>query len=44
MGSDQGKASEQPQRSVTLTRSFFIDKTEVTVSGYEQCLTRGKCS
>ena len=44
MGCDQGKASERPQRSVTLTRSFFIDKTEVTVSGYEQCLTRGKCS
>ena len=43
MGSDEGRGSEKPQRKVTLSRSFFIDKTEVSSANYQRCVSAGAC-
>lgn len=37
------KASEKPYHEVYLS-SFFIDKTEVTVNDYSQCIEAGACT
>ena len=45
MGSPTGRGSyhEYPQHQVTLT-GYCIDKTEVTVAAYMQCVASGKCT
>ena len=42
MGDNAGEADERPQRQVKAP-TFWIDKTEVTYSLYEQCISQGKC-
>ena len=44
MGSDAGKDYEKPQRTITLTRAYFIDKTEVTAGEYQRCVASGACT
>jgi formylglycine-generating enzyme required for sulfatase activity len=44
MGSDKGAASELPVHNVTVSRPFFIDRTEVTVDDYLRCVRAGACS
>lgn len=43
MGSNSGEADEQPQHTIYLN-AFWIDKTEVTVTQYRQCVESGACS
>ena len=43
MGSDDVESDEQPRRQVNLD-AYWIDKVEVTVEGYGQCVREGKCS
>lgn len=42
MGSDQGSSDERPVHRVDLS-TFWIDKFEVTVSGYQACVDGGFC-
>ena len=42
MGSEDGDYSEKPVHSVYLD-AFAIDKTEVTVAAYKNCIDEGKC-
>jgi formylglycine-generating enzyme required for sulfatase activity len=43
MGRARGGQLLQPH-NVTLTRPFALDRTEVTVEAYAQCMARGACS
>jgi formylglycine-generating enzyme required for sulfatase activity len=42
MGSDDGAADEKPALEVKLA-AFYLDRTEVTVAAYRQCVQAGKC-
>lgn len=44
MGSDDGKDYERPARKVTITRAYFVDKTEVTSEAYGRCVEAGTCT
>ena len=44
MGSESGDADEKPVHKVTLTKGFYLDKTEVTVAAYRACVAAGNCS
>jgi formylglycine-generating enzyme required for sulfatase activity len=44
MGSDTSEAHAQPATRVTISQAFSIDKYEVTVEAYEQCVAEGKCT
>jgi formylglycine-generating enzyme required for sulfatase activity len=44
MGSATGGKTEKPTHQVTITRAFYIDRTEVTAEAYQACLKAGKCS
>ncbi len=44
MGRDDGPSNEAPQRSVTITRDYFIDRHEVTVAQWDECERAGACS
>ena len=44
MGSNKGSAAERPAHDVTISRSFLIDRTEVTVADYLRCVNAGACS
>ncbi len=48
MGAQVGAANESrsswPQRFVTLTRSYLIDRYEVTLSAYNACIAAGACT
>ena len=44
MGSDDAKKNAKPARKVTISKPFFIDRTEVTVGQFEMCVTAGKCT
>ncbi len=44
MGSDGDSKSERPAHPVTLTHSFFIDKTEVTAAEYGACMKSRACT
>ncbi|MFQ5420430.1 MAG: SUMF1/EgtB/PvdO family nonheme iron enzyme, partial [Anaerolineae bacterium] len=43
LGSVNGQADEQPERSVTIS-SFFIDQYEVSNAQYRVCVQAGNCS
>lgn len=43
MGADDGEADEKPVHDVVVA-TFCLDKTEVTVSSYESCVSEQKCS
>jgi formylglycine-generating enzyme required for sulfatase activity len=43
MGSDAGRADEQPEHTVSLS-PYFIDEFEVTNAQYQACVTEGGCS
>ena len=43
MGTNSGASDETPPHSVSLTR-FWIDKYEVLVQDYQECVNVGKCS
>jgi formylglycine-generating enzyme required for sulfatase activity len=42
MGSNDGEPDEKPVHKVTLA-SYCMDKTEVTVAGYRECVQDGGC-
>jgi formylglycine-generating enzyme required for sulfatase activity len=42
MGAEDGDADEKPVHSETV-RTFFMDRTEVTVRAYEACVQAGGC-
>ncbi len=42
-GSDKGRPSEKPKRSIVLD-SFWIDRNEVTVEDYQKCVAVGVCA
>jgi formylglycine-generating enzyme len=42
MGADWAETEEKPQRLVVLD-SYYIDRYEVTVSNYQQCVDAGVC-
>lgn len=44
MGSATGGKTEKPTHQVTITKAFYIDRTEVTVEAYQACVKAGKCS
>ena len=43
MGSDKGASDEKPVHPVTVN-PFCMDRTEVTVSAYTECVKAGKCT
>ena len=43
-GSINGSAAERPTRSVTISRTFQIDATEVTAEQYQQCVDAHACT
>lgn len=43
MGSEKYEKIEKPAHKVTLTRAFYIDRTEVTAQAYASCVEDGKC-
>jgi formylglycine-generating enzyme required for sulfatase activity len=43
MGSESGKPDEKPVHQVTVA-AFCIDRTEVTVAAYAQCVRAGACA
>jgi len=43
MGSERGNVDEKPTHQVTVA-AFCIDRTEVTVAEYAECVRAGKCS
>lgn len=43
MGSTSGAPDEQPVHTVSLP-AYYIDRTEVTVGRFEECVTAGACS
>jgi len=42
LGSDRGETEEKPQRLVYIDR-FYVDRNEVTVGLYQQCVDAGVC-
>jgi formylglycine-generating enzyme required for sulfatase activity/serine/threonine protein kinase len=44
MGSDKDSAAEKPAHPVKITRSFFIDRTEVTAKDYATCVRGKSCT
>lgn len=44
MGVDREGKGDGPAHRVTLTRAFYIDRTEVTTAAYAACLQRGACT
>jgi formylglycine-generating enzyme required for sulfatase activity len=42
MGSEGGSAEEKPVHKVNVA-AFYLDRTEVTVAAYRQCVQAGKC-
>ena len=44
MGRDDGPAHEMPLRVVTISRDFWIDRTEVTVAQWQACVDAGTCN
>jgi formylglycine-generating enzyme required for sulfatase activity len=44
MGTDDGADAEKPTHKVEISKPFFIDKTEVTVTAYRACVDAGKCT
>lgn len=44
MGSDRDGKSEKPAHQVSITRAFYIDRTEVTSEAYGGCVTAGACT
>lgn len=44
MGSATGGKTEKPTHQVTITRAFYMDRTEVTANAYQACVKAGKCS
>lgn len=44
MGNDKEGPGDRPAHEVTLTSSFYIDKTEVTADAYQRCVDAGACS
>lgn len=44
MGSDQNDANERPPHKVTISKGFFIDKTEVRAGEYAICVRDGACT
>ena len=44
MGSDQGRADEQPRHEVRFAKPFAIGVHEVTVAEWDACLREGSCS
>jgi len=43
MGKDSDRKSERPAHRVTITRAFYIDRTEVTAEAYAACVEAGAC-
>ena len=41
-GDDGGEPDERPRRRITLA-AFALDRTEVTVGAYKQCMAAGSC-
>ncbi|MEO8876445.1 MAG: bifunctional serine/threonine-protein kinase/formylglycine-generating enzyme family protein [Polyangiaceae bacterium] len=44
MGSDQNDANEKPAHRVTISKAYFIDKTEVRAADYATCVAVNECS
>ncbi len=44
MGSDQNEANEKPAHKVTISKGFFLDKTEVRAGEYAVCVRAGGCT
>ena len=44
MGSDQNDANETPAHKVTISKGFFLDKTEVRAGEYAVCVRDGGCT
>jgi eukaryotic-like serine/threonine-protein kinase len=44
MGSDKDGAAEKPAHRVTITRPFFLDRTEVTAKDYATCVRTKSCT
>ncbi|MBX3188054.1 MAG: SUMF1/EgtB/PvdO family nonheme iron enzyme [Labilithrix sp.] len=44
MGSDKDGRGDRPAHKVTLTRAFYIDRTEVTGEAYAKCVEAGECA
>jgi hypothetical protein len=44
MGSDHESKNERPIHGVTLTRTFYIDRTEVTTEAFGPCVLAGACA
>ncbi len=44
MGVDREGKGDGPAHRVTLTRAFYIDRTEVTTTAYAACVQRGACT
>ncbi|MBX3262210.1 MAG: SUMF1/EgtB/PvdO family nonheme iron enzyme, partial [Labilithrix sp.] len=44
MGTDKEGRGDGPAHRVTLTRAFYIDRTEVTAEAYAACVEDGACT
>lgn len=44
MGSDHDGKGERPPHRVTLTRAFYMDRTEVRADAYGACVESGACT
>ena len=44
MGTDKEGKGDGPAHSVTITRPFYLDRTEVTAEAYGVCIEEGACA
>jgi len=44
MGHVDGGETEKPRHGVTISRAFYIDRTEVTTADYNKCVAARKCT
>ena len=44
MGTDKGGRGDGPAHRVTITKAFYIDRTEVTAAMYATCVDEGTCT